>query len=106
MYYLRHYKRENLYNLDFCWVICHAYMIYAAIVFYATVYEDENWKEFVSDKRVFYCYWGLANGPLAGAVLFLKNALVLHEMENVVFCFIHLTPPVVTWTMRWYVEDI
>ena len=45
----------------------------------------------------------MANGPLAGAVVFLKNALVLHDLENISFCFIHLTPPLVTWAMRWYV---
>ena len=43
----------------------------------------------------------MANGPLAGAALGLHNALVLHEVENMASCFIHLTPMLVTWTMRW-----
>ena len=43
----------------------------------------------------------MANGPLASAAINLNNALVLHEIENMASCFIHLTPMLVTWTMRW-----
>jgi len=33
-----------------------------------------------------------------------KNALVLHDLEELACCFIHLTPPLVTWSMRWFVD--
>ena len=46
----------------------------------------------------------MANGPLALAAILLNNSLVLHELENMASCFIHLTPTLLTWTMRWYPE--
>jgi len=78
-------------------------MIYAGVALMALIIDDPNWALIVSSKKTFYIYWGLANGPLAGAVVLLKNALVLHDLENISFCFIHLTPPLVCWAMRWYV---
>jgi len=55
----------------------------------------------VSSTNVFYALWGIANGPLGGGVLAWRNSLVLHDLQHMAGCFIHLSPVIVTWTMRW-----
>ena len=55
-----------------------------------------------SKKVIFFTYWGFANGPLAFATVFLNNAIVLHDIENLASCYIHLSPALLTWTMRWF----
>jgi len=42
------------------------------------------------------------NGPLSWSVLMLGNALIFHDIENTASCFIHFSPSVLSWTMRWY----
>ena len=81
-------------------------MFFTAIVYYAVVKQDTDLIETVSTSKAFFIYWGLANGPFAAVVVVLQNALILHDLENIASCFIHLTPPLVTWSMRWYVDDI
>jgi len=49
IYYIRYKKKELLYLLDFCWVICHVYIIYAFIAFIGVIIDDPDAKTFVSD---------------------------------------------------------
>ena len=55
-------------------------------------------------STVFYAIWGIANGPLGGAVVAWKNSLVLHDLEHMAGLFIHMSPPIVSWAMRWHAE--
>ena len=105
MYYIRYRKKELLYFLEFCWFVCHAYLFYSAVAFVAVLIDDPETKTFVSNKYAFYIYWGVAHGPLAFGVVAFKNALILHELENLASCFIHLTPALVCWSMRWFVKE-
>ena len=47
----------------------------------------------------------IANGPLALAAVVLNNALVLHDLNNLASCFIHLTPAALAWCLRWYSDE-
>jgi len=48
IHYIRYHKKEYLYTLEFCWVICHAYMIYAAIAFISVLINDPEIKTLVT----------------------------------------------------------
>uniref|UniRef100_A0A7S0T9D0 Glycerophosphocholine acyltransferase 1 n=1 Tax=Erythrolobus madagascarensis TaxID=708628 RepID=A0A7S0T9D0_9RHOD len=45
--------------------------------------------------------FAVANGPLAWAVVLWKNSLVFHSVDKMTSSFIHLLPPLVTFSMRW-----
>jgi len=62
-------------------------------------------ENFFTSRKVFYAIWGIANGPLGGAVVLTNNSLVLHDIQHMASLFIHLSPVLVTWTMRWYATD-
>jgi len=63
-------------------------------------------QEAAYSRTAFYAFWGLANGPFAFAVVALRNALVLHDLPNLASAFIHLTPVSLSWTFRWFANDI
>lgn len=46
-------------------------------------------------------FFGVANGPLALTVLMNGNALVFHDLERTLSFFIHFSPALVSWTLRW-----
>ena len=48
-----------------------------------------------------HAFFAIANGPLAMTILMNANALVFHDVERTAGVFIHLTPALVSWTMRW-----
>jgi hypothetical protein len=66
---------------------------------------------------LFYMYWHyrnpiffqfvfcLCNGPLAGAIVMWKNSLVFHDIDKMISLFIHIYPPIVTYTIRWWHTD-
>ena len=56
-------------TLEICWVICHGYMIYAAIALVSILNNIPETKTIVTHEWSFYVYWGFANGPLAWAVI-------------------------------------
>jgi len=58
-----------------------------------------------ADPRVSCILWGIANGPLALACLALHNSLIFHDIENTASLFIHFSPGITSWTMRWYSLD-
>lgn len=51
---------------------------------------------------------GLASalGPLSWACLALHNGLVFHSIEKTASLFIHFTPTMVAWTLRWFPDDV
>ena len=46
-------------------------------------------------------FFSVANGPLAFAIIMNGNALVFHDLSKTSSLFIHLSPSIVSWTMRW-----
>jgi hypothetical protein len=55
---------------------------------------------------MFYALWGIANGPMAVGSVALKNALVLHDLEEMQSLFLHLNPPLICWSFRWHSDKI
>ncbi|GJD05819.1 Uncharacterized membrane protein [Galdieria sulphuraria] len=48
--------------------------------------------------------FGIANGPLAWAIVLWRNSLVFHSLDKMTSLFIHSFPPLVTYCLRWYPE--
>eukprot|EP00696_Hemimastix_kukwesjijk_P015800 gnl/Hemi2/4042_TR1411_c0_g1_i1.p1 gnl/Hemi2/4042_TR1411_c0_g1~~gnl/Hemi2/4042_TR1411_c0_g1_i1.p1 ORF type:complete len:359 (+),score=83.34 gnl/Hemi2/4042_TR1411_c0_g1_i1:158-1234(+) len=84
------------------------------------LYRKQNWHYFCFD----FCYytnvlillyvWGFYNssqlfkilfsfscGPLTFAIITFRNSLVFHSLDKITSCFIHISPPVLCWTLRW-----
>jgi len=59
-----------------------------------------------NEKYFFYIFWGMANGPFAISVILLRNALVLHDLQKISECFIHLSPVTLAWTFRWFAPQV
>jgi hypothetical protein len=47
---------------------------------------------------VFFC----ANGPLAWSILAFNQSLVFHKWQQIVSVFIHISPTMLTFGLRWY----
>lgn len=52
--------------------------------------------------NAFAVMFALGNGPLGWSVLALGNALVFHDSLQTAVTFIHLTPILFTWCVRWH----
>ena len=55
----------------------------------------------LSPELEFRTLWAVANGPLSMAVVVLNNSLVFHDLDNVASVFIHFTPGVLSYSLRW-----
>ncbi|GJQ13922.1 hypothetical protein GpartN1_g5713.t1 [Galdieria partita] len=60
---------------------------------------------FCPTSQVFHrINFGIANGPLAWAILLWRNSLVFHSLDKMTSLFIHSFPPLVSYCLRWYPE--
>jgi hypothetical protein len=59
---------------------------------------------FPSSKILFTAVFTLTNGPIAFAIIAWRNSLVFHSLDKVTSVFIHIYPPVVSYTLRWLPE--
>lgn len=56
---------------------------------------------FPKSEVLFQVLFGLANGPLAWSVLAFKNSLIFHNREQMTSAFIHMSPMIWTYGLRW-----
>jgi len=87
------YKRLNwhYFLFDFCyfanfWVL--AYLFF-----------------FPSNGTLFLLCFGMSNGPLIWAIPTWRNSMVFHSIDKVTSVFIHMGPPLVTYSLRWFHES-
>ncbi|KAK3276362.1 hypothetical protein CYMTET_15554 [Cymbomonas tetramitiformis] len=50
--------------------------------------------------------FALATGPLLWSIAAFRNSLVFHSGDHTTSLFIHSSPSVLMWTMRWHAEAI
>jgi len=101
---------EQLSWLDFCWIAnitCNIVLLIYLIddnvggtgVLMMLDPEDVR-------KTLFCTFFGVACGPLLCAVGALGNALVFHDADNTVSVFIHLSPSLLMYTLRWRSQEV
>lgn len=49
--------------------------------------------------------FSLVHGPVIWAVVQWKNSLVFHSLDKITSCFIHVTPCIVLYTLKWIMKD-
>jgi len=97
-------RTDLFYMTEFCWVACHIYLTFLWCALYAIKWE---WfRNITYNRTAFYGYWGIANGAFGFSAIAFKNALVFHDLPEFCSAFIHLTPVSLSWTLRWYANDV
>lgn len=83
------YKADlfHYFMYDFC------YYVQVILLISMYVYPDNIELE----KALF----SMANGCLASAIIMWRNSLVFHSMDKMTSMFIHILPPLVTFSQRW-----
>eukprot|EP00931_Biecheleriopsis_adriatica_P066641 TRINITY_DN40949_c0_g1_i1.p1 TRINITY_DN40949_c0_g1~~TRINITY_DN40949_c0_g1_i1.p1 ORF type:complete len:356 (-),score=66.18 TRINITY_DN40949_c0_g1_i1:2-1069(-) len=76
----------------FLWDLC--YWVNFLSLAYLWVMPDAGW--------VFEDFFILANGPLAWSVLAFNNSLVFHSEDHMISCFIHISPVLLSYGLRWH----
>ncbi|CAI8015511.1 Glycerophosphocholine acyltransferase 1 [Geodia barretti] len=51
---------------------------------------------------IFPSIFGFSNGPLLAAVMLWKNSLVPHSVDKMTSVFIHVSPSITLWGIRWH----
>jgi len=97
------FKSQNaeLYLLDFCYFAGIYYVSLSAIFgVVRMVFGTETFLTPYNDEilRIFFAF---ASGPLAWSVLIFRNSLVLHDPDFTTSVWIHLSPAIMVWTVRW-----
>jgi len=54
------------------------------------------------NERVFQVLFMCANGPLAWSVFAFNNSLIFHSYAHLTSVFIHISPMMLTYGLRWY----
>ena len=105
-YHLKRRDHQRLYLFDLCHVLSFAYTAASVTALVAWSFPEARpaVAPYTSSPAAFRAAFALANGPLGVAVPTLANALVLHSPRQTAALFIHISPPIVTWAMRWHPE--
>jgi len=83
------YKKDKFHYFmyDFCY--------FAQVVLLVSLYAMP------ANTSIAQLNFAVANGPLAWAVVLWRNSLVFHSVDKMTSSFIHLLPPLVTFSLRW-----
>ena len=82
-------KRWHYFLFDFCYFVN----------FLILVYFWSPWKPSWFFPSIFV----LSHGPLLFAIALWRNSIVPHSLDKMTSLFIHISPPLTTWGVRWYV---
>jgi len=99
--YVRFKKQGwELYLLDFCYFIQYYGVIMCVLVVVRvhTGYESALAPYNGTLLRVFFSF---CTGPLAWSIIIFRNSLVFHDIDQTVSVFIHQSPAILMWCLRW-----
>ena len=74
--------------LDLC------YFVNILLLAYLWVFPSSTW--------LFRALFALSTGPLAWSVAMFRNSLVLSSISHATSLWLHLSPPLLMWGIRWY----
>lgn len=89
--------KGSLFVLDYCWTINILLSSYMVLTYFRGPDLNDDFRRYA-----FLFYYASAMGPLSWACLALHNGLIFHSIERTASLFIHFTPSMVAWTLRWY----
>eukprot|EP01118_Nematostelium_gracile_P007413 TRINITY_DN2414_c0_g1_i1.p1 TRINITY_DN2414_c0_g1~~TRINITY_DN2414_c0_g1_i1.p1 ORF type:complete len:387 (+),score=65.90 TRINITY_DN2414_c0_g1_i1:56-1216(+) len=86
-YYLYKKNKWHYFLLDFCY--------FANFLMLVFLYAKPD------SCFLFKLCFAYSTGPLSIAVALWKNSMVFHSLDKITSVYIHLTPALVSWTIRW-----
>lgn len=99
------------YMADFCYFSTYYAFIGCALAFIRTHFGIESALHQYNDNLI-RTGFAFANGALALAIPLFHNKLVFHDIDNTTSMYIHISPAIFYWTIRWgagfgpgYIED-
>ncbi|KAF9362018.1 hypothetical protein BGX26_006535 [Mortierella sp. AD094] len=90
-YVLYKKKSWHFFLLDMC------YFVNVVVLLYLYV--------FPQSQALLGAVWLLSQGPLAFAIVTWRNSLVLHSLDKVTSVYIHMSPPITLYVVRWLYPD-
>jgi len=114
---LKMQRHELFYLFDFCWVVNFLLVIVSLLLALEAV-EDVMWValpidffkntvlEFVRQPLFGRTTFVLACGPIAAYCFTLGPPLILHDVLNFTNFFLHFTPILLMWTLRWHPLEV
>ncbi|KAH7052432.1 hypothetical protein BKA57DRAFT_455600 [Linnemannia elongata] len=90
-YFLYKRKSWHFFLLDMC------YFVNVVVIMYLYV--------FPQSQALLGAVWLLSHGPLAFAIVTWRNSLVLHSLDKVTSVYIHMSPPITLYVVRWLYPD-
>ena len=93
-------QKMELYLLDWCYMVTYLSLFCSILAFlrvslgWTTMLEQHN-------RSFIQAGFAMASGPLAMSIFGFRNSIVFHEMTYNASVFIHLSPFVLFWCLRW-----
>jgi hypothetical protein len=80
-------KGQHYFLLELC------YSVNVLLLTYLWVFPRSAW--------LYKAVFGLVAGPLTWSIVALRNSLVLHSLDQMTSLFMHASPALVVWALRW-----
>mmetsp|Transcript_41501 Transcript_41501/g.75202 ORF Transcript_41501/g.75202 Transcript_41501/m.75202 type:complete len:326 (-) Transcript_41501:13-990(-) len=96
------FARENceLYLLDFCYMVSYWTVLGCALA-YLRITTGLETPLHRYNAMITRCIFVYANGALVWSVAIFRNSLVFYNIDQITSCFIHLSPALLCWCVRW-----
>ena len=91
-----------MYFFDFCWVACILYLLFGISCIGTNYGVNILIPSVTLSSKAYLSLFGISNGILGCSALMFNNAMVFHSIEHMAVLFIHGSPPLLSWTLRWY----
>lgn len=106
-------RNELFFLFDFCWVMNCMLLIVSICQGIEVLYEmgfikfpGEAILNLTEQPAFGRGAFVMSCGPIAAYSLILGPPLVLHDMNHFINFFIHITPLLLMWSLRWHKEDV
>ena len=102
-------KKWSFFLCDFCYVV--NYLTFAC---FAVCLLEAHWPSTFSlfatfnsyGPMLFRIFFAWSTGVLAMAVALFRNSLVFHSFDHMCILAVHIGPPLVAYTFRWYSDKL
>ena len=95
-------QRMLLYLAEFCWVANTLGWVSVALELAHTTGALDLSTAGANRIKLARAFFAIANGPLALSIIMNKNVLVFHDVVRTSGLFIHFSPALASWALRWY----
>ena len=93
-------NKAELLLFDWCYMVTHASNICAILALLRVMFGLQT--PLVEYNSVLIrAGFAMAMGPLAWSVFLFRNSLVFHDLDHSTSVFLHLSPNILMWCLRW-----